>query len=133
MAEFGRIMARTARAAGDLRTKQYVVLRSAGAGLTNQASNAAGGVDGQGGVLLNKPNSGQAASVGWNGETKVKAGGTVTANVWQSANSSGHIVDASSGDWAIGVALEAATSNGEVVRMLLQVPPVYLPNSLHVT
>ncbi len=129
MAEQGRVTARTMQAAGDMRTTQYHVLRQAAAGTTNVASNPGGGHDDVIGVLQNKPNSGQAASVGYMGEARIVAGGTVTAGALVAPNGSGRVIDATSGDWTIGQALTAATADGEEVRCLLRVPTVQMPTS----
>tara|TARA_Y100000310_G_scaffold340038_1_gene434550 strand:- start:406 stop:804 length:399 start_codon:yes stop_codon:yes gene_type:complete len=131
MAEFGRVTSRTMAAAADMRTMQYVVLRAAAAGTTNQASNPSLDANEVIGVLQNKPNSGQAATVGYHGETKCVGGGTVTVNALVAPNGSGRVIDATSGDFVLGMALEAATTDGERVRVLLRLPSVQLPTSLN--
>tara|TARA_Y100000310_G_scaffold171492_2_gene171688 strand:+ start:2745 stop:3134 length:390 start_codon:yes stop_codon:yes gene_type:complete len=123
MSDFANLMTRTVAAANDLRTMQYTIQRQAGAGTCDIASHAAATlVLGPMGVLTNKPNSGQAATIAYAGETKVVAGGSVTVNVAVSTNSSGRATAAVSGDIIIGRALEAAGADGEVIRMLLQAP-----------
>lgn len=132
MALFGRVTARTMVAAADLRQKQYHVLRAAGAGTTDVASNAAGGVDDVIGVLQNKPNSGQAAAVGYEGETKLVVGDVVTVNANLAPNGVGRVIDAASGDYVVAEALEAATTDGEVIRALLSIPAKMQTTSLNV-
>lgn len=122
MASYGRLMTRTMQAAADLRQKQYHFLRAAGAGTCDQASEAAGGFNDLIGVLINKPDSGQAATVAYQGECKVVAGGSVTVNGGITTNGSGRAANITSGDMLIGVALEAAGADGETIRASIGFP-----------
>lgn len=126
MAETGRFFTRTVKAGVDLRTKQYHILRASAAGITVLASNAAEGPDGTIGVLANKPNSGQAASVVYAGEFKVVVGSATTANALLTTNGAGRAVSAgiASGDFSLGMGLEAATADGQVIRCLINMPAV---------
>ncbi len=132
MAETGRFFARTMRASVDLRTKQYHILRASAAGTTDQASNPAGGPDEIVGILANKPNSGQAASVVYAGEFKVVAGTATTANALLTTNGSGRAVTAAvtSGDWTLGMGLETASADGEVIRCLVNMPAIQVNSYL---
>lgn len=118
MASFGEYMTRTMQAAANLTTYQYRIMRRSGVGLCNVASGAAsttlvlGGI----GILMNAPDSGQAATIAYMGEVKVKAGTAVTENVFITWDSSGMATAAVSGDIAIGRALEAAGNAGEIIR-----------------
>ncbi len=126
MATYSRIGAISMQAGGDLRTKQYHILRTSAAGVTNLASRttaAQTAVADVSGVLLNKPNSGQAASMAVTGECKVVAGAAITQGVNVTTNASGRAIVAASGDWTIGTAQEAAGADGEVIRVLLDCPP----------
>lgn len=131
MATQGRVTARTMTSAVDARTSQYHIMRQNAAGITNVASNPGGDQNETIGVLQNKPNSGQAAAIGFLGETKVVAGGTCTAGALLATNGNGRAIDATSGDFTVGMALEAAAANGEVIRMLLRIPAIQLPTSLN--
>lgn len=123
MATYGEQMTRTAQAAADLSAAQYTILRHAAAGTVNIASHAAASIVlGPIGVLQNKPTSGRAATVAYAGETKVVAGGTVTVNAAVTTNASGRAANATSGDIVIGRALQAATTDGEIIRMQLMSP-----------
>ena len=124
MAETGRFFARTMKANADLRTKQYHILRATAAGVTDQASNPGGGPDDIIGILGNKPNTDQGAMVVHGGEYKVVAGAAVTANAMITTNSSGRAVSGAvtSGDWALGQALEAAAADGDLMRCLISMP-----------
>lgn len=130
MAKFGTVEALTATAVADLTGKQFHVLRHAGARLVNQASNAASSFTlGIVGVLQNKPNSGQAATVGYSGRSKVVAGAAVTAGRLLTTNSSGRAINATSGQLVFGRALDAAGANGEVITALLM-PTVRLSGAI---
>ena len=130
MAEYNRIEAITAQAAVDLSGRQYHVLRRSAAGIVNVASNPGGGAQEVAGVLLNKPTSGRNASVAVEGFTKVVAGGAVTANRMVTANGSGRIAHAVSGDWILGMALEAAGADGEIIQVHIGLPARHVPSSL---
>ena len=119
---------RTLKAGQDLRTLQYRVVRTTAAGACFLSSNRAAGAHVQG-ILVNKPNSGEAATVAWLGEVKALGGAAVTANRLVTTNGSGKVVNASSGDWAFGVAVRGTGADAEYARILLQTPR-YLPNSL---
>ena len=111
---------RSALAAADLRTKQYVFMRAAAAGTVNQSSQGNGNSPATLiGVLANKPNSGQAATIIYGGEYKVIAGGAITVNRWITSNGSGKAAAAVSGDNVIGFALEAAVADGDHIRCIL--------------
>lgn len=122
MALYSNDIQLTFSAAEDLRQRQYHIMRLNAAGTVAVSS---GGSTQQlvGGVLQNKPNTGQAAAVTVAGEAKVYCGSAVTANNMVTANASGRAINASSGDWTVGMALEAGNS-GEVIRVLLRVPAV---------
>ncbi len=124
MTTMGEVTALSMRAAADLRLKRYHVMRQSAAGTTNQASNPGAGPDAVIGILQNNPNSGQAATIGYFGETKAVAGGSVTLGVDVTANTSGRVTAAVSGDYMIGMALEAAANDGENIRILLRCPAV---------
>lgn len=56
------------------------------------------------GVLQNKPKSGEAADVGYDGVSKAVYGGTVTRGDYLTTDSSGRLVTATTGQLACGVA-----------------------------
>ena len=112
-------------AAASLSHHQYGVVRMATATTVNIASevNVSSATAAPFGFLQNKPYVDEAAQVCVFGLTKMFAGGTVTAGAYVTYDSSGHVVDASSGDMVIGRALQAATTAGEKV-LGLALPPV---------
>lgn len=126
MADLGQYLTFTAKAAADLKDEQYHIMRASTwrTGIPNEvniASNAAAtSALGAIGVLMNNPDSGQAASIAYLGEVKVVAGGAITAGVLITNNSSGRATAAVSGDILVGRALEAAGANGETIRALIQ-------------
>ena len=131
MAVEGRLEARTMQAGADMRTLENRIMRATGANTVNVASNAGGGVDDVIGVLINTPNSGQNASVAFDGLAKVAAGAATTANALLTTNASGRAINAVSGDWTVGQGLEAAGADGEVIACLLRIPAIQLPSSVN--
>ncbi len=130
MAEFGKLEALTAQAVADLRVKQYHIMRHAGVRLVDQASQAAAPFAvGPIGVLQNKPNSGQQATVAYFGESKLVAGGVATAGKMLATNGSGRAVNATSNDIIVGRAITTAATDGEVITALL-FPPVRLSGAI---
>ncbi len=121
MAEFGPQVALAVEAAADLSAKQYGVMRLSGADLCNQASEAIN--SGVVGVLQNKPQSGEYATIAYSGKSKVVAGGALTVNDIITSNSSGKAAKVASGQMAFGRVLEAAGADGDVVTALL-FPPI---------
>ena len=123
MADSGDVMMRSAQAAADLTKQQYHFLRATAAGETNVASEAAGkSPETLIGVQQNKPASGRAVTIGFFGESKVVAGGSITVNRWITSNGSGRAAAAGSGDNVIGMALVAASADGEVIRAMIFPP-----------
>ena len=125
-AEFGeQVTVPGLTAAASLNHHQYGVVRFAAATTVNIASEVlvSGALKGPLGVLQNKPYVNEPAQVCVMGLSKVFAGGTITAGAPISYDSSGHVVDAVSGDVVIGRGLEAATTAGEKVSAII-FPPV---------
>lgn len=125
-AEFGELVVLPGlTAAASLNNHQFGVVRISAANKVNIASevNVSGATKTAFGVLQNKPYVNEAAQVAVFGKSKVFAGGAITAGAPISYDSSGHVIDAVSGDVVIGRALEAATTAGELVSALI-FPPV---------
>lgn len=125
MAEFGEQSTYTGLvAAADLSAYQYRAVRLSAAKNVNVASNNLGSsaVGAACGVLQNKPQSGEAATVAHTGLSKAVAGATVTVNALATHDGSGYIIDAVSGSMVIGRILEAGAAQ-EVVTVQLQ-PPI---------
>lgn len=102
-------------AAVSLTAHQYRFMKATTGGVTY-----ADGSSWIAGVLQNAPASGAAAEVAINGIVKVEAGGTVTDGGLVESDSAGKAVDKSGAGYTAGVALDAATTDGEFVRILLQ-------------
>ena len=131
LAEFGeQLTVPGFAAAADLTAAQYSAVRASAANRVNLASEV-GGVSGAAkmaiGILQNKPNTDEAATVAVLGLTKWVAGGTATVNALVTYNSSGRCLDAVSGDIVMGRALEGTTVDGAVITVLL-LPPVRWPS-----
>lgn len=106
----------TLTAAADLTTKQYhgVYIDSNGkAALSTDLSKTIG-------VLMNKPDTGQAAVIAIGGICKAVAGGSVTTGGLVSTNNSGKFVTTDSGqDWTTGMAMETG-ADGKIFSILIQ-------------
>jgi predicted RecA/RadA family phage recombinase len=76
------------------------------------------------GVLQNKPESGQAAQVRHHGISRVVVDGSGTPIAIGSPimSSSGTGVVATAGNYAIGTALQASTTNGDTIAVLMTGP-----------
>jgi hypothetical protein len=107
----------SAVAAGDLSTRQFHIVE-----LTANVNEVALAAAGQGdGVLQNHPNSGEAATVAVDGETRVRAGGAITIGQRITSAATGYASAATSGAAGhriVGVAKTAAAS-GSVFTMEL--------------
>lgn len=95
------------RAGADLRTKQYMAVEIDGT--------VAGSSVAAAGLLGNKPNNGEDATVVYQGRSKFVAGGTVAAGNTLGVNSTGYIVAVTSGDPTIG-RCEIAANSGSVTH-----------------
>lgn len=71
------------------------------------------------GVLQNKPDSGEVADVGTLGVTQVVAGGVVTAGDKVASDASGKAATATTGEYAIGIALGTTAGDGEKLSVYL--------------
>lgn len=71
------------------------------------------------GVLQSDPESGQAGAVDIGGITKVEAAGAITIGALVASNAAGEAVAATTGDYALGTALETG-ADGTVISMLFQ-------------
>ncbi len=70
-----------------------------------------------GGILQNKPKSGEHASLFYAGESEFRAGGTVTAGMRLTVTASGYFVAPASGGYSVGKAIDACAS-GSIGRGL---------------
>lgn len=105
------------KAGEDLSTSQFCVVRLNASGDIVKAVHDAPAV----GVLQDAPLPGQAGSVMVYGISKVKVAGAVGVGARLAAHNdgSGRVSIASSGSYVIGIALEPATSAGQVITALI--------------
>lgn len=105
----------TLEAATDLSGKEYHFMRLDTDGKVNVCSD--GGDFACVGVLQNKPESGEFATVAKGGKQKVVSGAAVSVGDMITNNGSGRAISISSGDTATvhGLALEASGADGEVI------------------
>lgn len=75
------------------------------------------------GVLQNNPASGQVATVGVHGVSKVVAGGTIAAGARVTSDANGKAIAATTaGDAVIGIALAGAAANDIIPILLTRMP-----------
>lgn len=114
----------TFTAAADLSAKRYHLVRLSAADNVNQASNP-GGTDNLG-VLQNKPESGEAATVIMGGMAKVVAGSSMAVGALFTTSASGRAVTAAPASgvaaYVYGQVLEAPTADGDIVSVWLTRP-----------
>ena len=108
MADTNRVEAETYQASGDMSGLQHRIVDHIGVGIIGH-SLARGGM----GVLMNKPQAGENATVALRGRVRVDAGGAVTAGDW--------IVSAASG---FGETLTFGTINAGSAGQFLQTKTV---------
>lgn len=123
----------TLQAAGDLSTKQYYCMKVSAADTVTTITAAGTPVIG---ILQNKPSAaGEAAQVAVAGVSKVVAGAAVAAGALVKALANGKVDDAataatadasgssataaSTGAHVVGIALDAASDDGDVIRVAL--------------
>jgi len=121
MAEYGSLMTLTLKAAADLSAKRYFIMRQSAEGSCNMAS--LGTTSQVIGVLQNKPESGENATIADSGKSKVVAGAAIAQNLQVASDGTGRAVACGSGDMSIGRALQAAGAAGEVISVRLH-PPI---------
>jgi hypothetical protein len=121
MAEFGTQETLTLEANADLSAKQYTFMKYVATEKADLATSATGTE--LLGVLQNKPQSGEFATVAYAGLSKLVAGGAITAGAILTTNTSGRAAAVASGQVGAARAISAAGADGEVITALL-FPPV---------
>ena len=102
----------------DLSSKQYYFVSMAADG---QVDPTGDGLSAEG-VLQDAPSAaGYPASIAIAGITKVVAGAAITRGDLVASGSAGKAKTATSGNRVLGIALEAATNDGDVISVLLKV------------
>lgn len=111
----------TLQAAGDLSTRQYHAIDLSGnLGCVLPAANKGHG------ILQNHPNSGEAATVAVDGETRARAGGAISQNDYVTAAATGYLTavgSAGTNGRVLGRAKTAAAS-GSIFTMEINVMAV---------
>ena len=110
----------TINAAASLVNQQYHIMRISGANQCNVSSQATD--SDMCGVLLNKPGSGEGASIKALGLGKVVAGAAITAGDHLTCNGSGRGITVTSGSMALGQALETAGADGDMISIVQYYP-----------
>ena len=110
----------TLEAAANLSALQYHIMRISAANKCNVSSQATD--SDMCGILLNKPQSGEGASIAYSGRGKVVAGGAVTAGDHITCNGSGRAATVTSGQVALGQALETSGADGQIIDIVQYYP-----------
>ena len=110
----------TLNAAADLSALQYHIMRVSAVNACNVSSQATD--SDMCGVLQNKPQSGEGASIQYSGRGRVVAGGVITAGDHLSCNGSGRAATVTSGQMAFGQALETSGADGDNIDIIQYYP-----------
>lgn len=122
MAIFNSLQVTNIKAGEDLRTHQFKAV-ALDDGSRAVYSNEAGG------IILNKPASGENITCGWWGEMKFHAGGSITIDRAITVSSGGWFTAAGSGDYIVGRA-KATVGSGSIGTGLFNFAcPVYAMSS----
>jgi hypothetical protein len=112
MATQGAQIRETYIAGSDLRLKQFFFVTLAADGAIDSSANGAAAD----GVLLNDPNTGEAATIAVFGRVTVECGTAVTAGALIASDAAGNCVPAASTDIILGKALEAG-ADGQIITI----------------
>ena len=105
----------TQTAAADLSAKQYFIMRVTAADSVNVTTAATQVAIG---VLQNKPGSGEAATLSREGDvTKLVAGAAIAAGASVTSGAAGKGATGATGNQCVGIALTAASADGEVIKV----------------
>lgn len=115
MASYDNVQTLSLDAGADLSAKQYFFVK---AGTSANQAVVCGDGENALGVLINAPISGEPAAIAFSGVVKVSAGGSIALGARVASDAAGEAVTAASGDYVLGVALEAA-DDGDVIRVAL--------------
>lgn len=115
---------KTRKAGGDLSNGQYHAVA------LDDGDFAANGKE-AGGILINKPESGEAASLAVIGESRFAAGGAVAAGARLTVSASGWFTACASGYYFVGRNGDAAVTSGSIGKGFFNfATPVYQVSSL---
>ena len=114
------IATNTLNAGADLSALQYHIMRISGVNACNVSSQATD--SDMCGILLNKPASGEGASIQYSGRGRVVAGAAVTAGDHVTCNGSGRAATVTSGQMALGQALETSGADGQIIDVIQYYP-----------
>lgn len=107
-------------ATGDLSSQQYKIVKLSTA-TAGSVKVSAAATDDSIGVLQNDPVNGQPAVVATGGVTKVLAEASVTIGAWVASSTTGRAkVTTTANDNVVGMALDASSSAGDLIRVLLK-------------
>lgn len=104
-------------AAADLSTKRYFIVKQ---NSSKQVALGAAATDSLIGVLQNKPKQGEGALVRFGGTSKVVASAAISVGARVTSTAAGKAVaTTTTNDTVIGIALEAAGADGDIIEIQL--------------
>ena len=116
MAHQEQLQVLTATAGADLSASQFLFVAMAADGKVDPAGDGVAAM----GVLQNNPDAeDKAAAVGYAGKTMVKAGATIAAGDLLASDADGKAVPATTGEYILGIAVEAIANADEIGAMLV--------------
>jgi hypothetical protein len=101
----------------DLSSHQYKLVKVSAENTVARQTTAGGNIFG---VLNNKPENGENATVVVGGATRCFAGGTIAAGNEVSVTASGTATAALSGDYIVGTAISAVASGSNFIMLITQ-------------
>lgn len=120
MASYGDFESQQMIAGADLRELRYHVMRISAADTVALATANASSV--AFGILWNDPNTGQRATIAYEGRGKVMAGAAISAGAFFTHTTSGRATTVVSGSMCLGRVLNAAGGDGEIVSCIMFPP-----------
>lgn len=100
----------------DLRTKQFYGVVDTAANTCGLQTSAGGRIIG---ILQNKPDLGQAASVRWEGVTKAAAGASFASAIELAVDATGRLIAAVTGNVVVGRSIDASGAAGAITSVRL--------------
>jgi len=111
--------------AGEIMTKQYYIVQLDSSGNIEYADTAVG-TNTIVGILQNKPLAGEAALYRFGGTSKVVASAAISIGDMVTTTSEGKgVTTITAGDITVGRALEAATADGDIIEVQMNIQNHY--------
>lgn len=106
----------TAGLSGPNGSGQFLAVKTTAARQVNLANTGGEAIDG---ILQNDPAQGYVADVGFSGASKAVAGAAVAAGALLMTDTSARLITATTGNYAVAKAIEAATGANQIITVLV--------------